>query len=111
MNCEDEMVVGPVDIDVVAVKPLDGFRICVKFSDGEQGELDLTEYSEKPWFQPWQDRSVFDSVHILRNDVVVWGDDPFETDMGICSLSLYMDLTGKSWEELDRAGSTQVANA
>ena len=99
-------------VDVVAVKPLDGFRIWVKFSDGEQGELDLTEHTRKSLgSNHGRIASVFDSVHILRNDVVVWGDDPFETDMGICSLSLYMDLTGKSWEELDRAGSTQVANA
>ena len=101
MNGEEDMVVGPVDIDVVEVRPLEGYRIWVRFNDGEQGEIDLAEYAEKPWFQPWQKRTVFESVHISHHDALIWGDDPEESDMAICVLSLYMELTGKSWEELE----------
>ena len=111
MNNEDEMVVGLVDIDVVGVKPLEGFRVWVRFNDGEQGEIDLAEYAEKPWFKPWQERAVFESVHISPNDALIWGDDPDESDMAVCILSLYMKLTGKSWQELGRPTSLQSANA
>ena len=111
MDGEEEMVVGPIDIDVVEVKPLVGFHIWVRFNDGEEGELDLNEYADKPWFEPWQERSVFENIRISPNDALIWGDDPDESDMGICVLSLYMELTGKSWEELERHSSSQFANA
>ena len=101
MNGEEEMVVGSVDIDVVEVRPIEGFPIWLRFNDGEQGEIDLADYSEKPWFHPWQKRTVFESVQISHHDASIWGDDPEESDMVICILSLYMELTGKSWEELE----------
>ena len=111
MNKETEIVAGPVDITPVKVKTLEGYRIWVRFNDGEEGELDLKSYAEKPWFKPWQDRTVFENVHISPYDALIWGDDPDESDMGICSLSLYMELTGKSWEELEHQTSSQFANA
>ena len=101
MNGEEEMVVGSVDIDVAEVRPLEGFRIRLRFSDGEQGEIDLAGYAEKPWFQPWRERTVFESVHISAHDALIWGDDPEENDMTVCILSLYLELTGKSWDELE----------
>lgn len=111
MNEQDEMIVGPVDIDVIEVRVLESFRIWVRFNDGEQGEIDLAEYAEKSWFQPWEERTVFESVHISSHDALIWGDDPDESDMAVCILSLYMELTGKSWEDLDRRTSLQSANA
>ena len=65
MDDEVEMVFGTADIDVVGVKALNGFRIWVKLSNGVEGELDLTEYAGKPWFQLWQDRKVFESCGYL----------------------------------------------
>ena len=105
------MVVGPIDIDVVEVKPLDGFHIWVRFNDGEQGEIDLSEYAEKHWFEPWQERKVFESVRISSYDALIWGDDPEESDMAVCVLSLYMEVTGKSWEDLAPRANLQSANA
>lgn len=111
MNGKEEIVVGPDGIDMAEVKPLDDFRIWVRFNDGEHGEIDLAEYAEKPWFQPWHKRTVFESVHISHHDALIWGVNPEESDMAICILSLYMELTGKSWEELDRRTSLESANA
>ena len=101
MSEEDEMVAGPVDIDVVEVRPLEGFRIWVRFSNSEQGEIDLAECAGKPWFQPWHERTIFESVHISPHDALIWGNDPDESDMAVCIFSLYVELTGKSWEELE----------
>ena len=93
------------------VKVLEGYRIWLKFNDGEEGELDLRSYADKPWFRPWQDRGVFENVRISSYDGLIWGDDPEESDMGICALSLYMELTGRTWEELKRQTIPQLSNA
>lgn len=111
MNENNEVEIGPVDITPIDVKILDGYRIWLRFNDGAEGELDLKYYARKPWFKPWQDRSVFENVRISSYDGLIWGDDPEESDMGICALSLYMELTGKSWEELKYQTSSQFANA
>ncbi len=107
---DDEMVFGVVDIDVVDVKALDGFRISVKLSNGVEGELNLTEYAGKPWFQPWQDRKVFENVWIPpHGGDIRWGDDPEEIDMCFCIIWLYVELTGRPWEELEAEAKAQLA--
>ena len=112
MDDEVEMVFDTADIDVVGVKALNGFRIWVKLSNGVKGELDLTEYAGKPWFQPWQDRKVFENVWIpIHGGDIRWGDDPEESDMVFCIIWLYVELTGNSWEDPERDARPQLANA
>ena len=112
MDDEVEMVFGTADIDVVGVKALNGFRIWVKLSNGVEGELDLTEYAGKPWFQPWQDRKVFESVRIPPHcGDIRWGDDLEGTEMVLCIIWLYTELTGHSWEDPERDARPQLANA
>ena len=112
MDDEVEMVFGTADIDVVGVKALNGFRIWVKLSNGVEGELDLTEYAGKPWFQLWQDREVFENVWIpIHGGDIRWGDDPEESDMVFCIIWLYTELTGNSWEDPERDARPQLANA
>lgn len=111
MNDENDMDVDAVGVTPVEVKVLKGYRIWIRFNDGAEGELDLVEYAAKPWFKPWRDRSVFEKVRISPYDALIWGSDPDESDMCICVLSLYMQLTGKSWDDLDRQDSTQLAYA
>ena len=112
MNEEDDMVVGPVDIDVVGVKSLDGFRIWVKLSNGVEGELDLAEYAEKPWFQPWQDRSVFENIWIPpHGGDIRWGDDLEESDMVFCIIWLYVELTGRPWQGFEAEAEAHLVNA
>ena len=111
MNDENGMDIDPVGVTPVAVETLEGYRIWIRFDDGAEGELDLMPYSTKPWFKPWQDRNVFENVRISPYDALIWGDDPEESDMCICALSLYMELTGISWDELERQDSRQLTHA
>ena len=99
----EEGVSRVVDIHVVGVKALEGFRIWVKLSNGVEGELDLAEYAEKPWFQPWQDRRVFENVWIpAHGGDIRWGDDPEESDMGFL---FNLALCGVDWAPLGRIRS------
>ncbi len=88
-----------MEITPLSVKALDGYKIWIKFNDGVEGEIDLSRFAEQVWFRPWKDLSVFENVRIVPNEAIVWGDDD-ETDMGLCADALYLELTGKSWEDV-----------
>ena len=104
--------VSPDDLVVDEVSALDGFRIWVRLNNGVTGELDLTAIAKSPWFQRWQDRSLFENVRVTaggRN--IVWGDDPEESDMIVCIIWLYVELTGQPWEEFEAESKAQLVNA
>ncbi len=112
MNDETDIMVGPVNISVVDVKALEGFRIWLRFNDGVEGAIDLGHHAGKDWFKPIEDRRVFENVWASRHGGDIrWGDDPDEVDLGMCATALYMDLTGKTWEELEREANSLLTNA
>ena len=82
----------------VAVEPRDGFRIWLKYDDGEEGEVDLSDIPRRGFFAAWNDRSVFESVYITEYRSVAWTED-----IDACPDYLYMKLTGKTLEELTPA--------
>ncbi len=112
MNDNHESVRNPLDFKIIEVLALDGFRIWISFNDGTEGELDLTEYADKPWFQPWQDRRVFENVWIPpHGGEIRWSDDPEDSDMGFCLTWLYTELTGTPWDKVLEDAEAQLVNA
>lgn len=79
----------------VAVEPRDGFRIWLKYDDGEEGEVDLSHIPIIGFFEAWNDREVFESVYITEYRSVAWTED-----IDLCPDDLYMRMTGKTLEEL-----------
>ncbi len=106
-------LVSPDELIVDDVRPLEGFRIWVRLSNGVAGALDLTRIAESPWFQRWQDRSLFEDVRVSpdgRN--IVWGgEDPEESDLIFCIIWLYVELTGQPWEEFVADAKGRLAYA
>ena len=51
-------------LEVCAVKPLDGYKIWVRFNNGEARTVDMSPLLEQPAFVPLKDKNVFDSVYI-----------------------------------------------
>ena len=84
-------------LEVVEVKTLPGYRIWVEFNDGVSGELDLSEYVGKAVFKAWDEPGYFEKARVTSYGTVAWDDD-----LEFCTESMYMDITGKSWEELPR---------
>ncbi len=78
-----------------AVKAREGYRIWLSFSDGAEGEVDLSHLAGDGVFQVWDDRARFESVHLTSYDAVAWTEDA-----ELCAEALYMRLTGLSAEEL-----------
>ena len=83
-------MIRPID-----VKALDGYRIWIKFEDGAEGELDLSHHAGRGVFKAWEDRAFFEAVRLSPYQVVVWGDD-----LELCANALYMELTGKTVDEI-----------
>lgn len=77
------------------VRPLDEFRIYLEFSDGSKGEVDLSSLLDKPVFGKLKDRSLFEKVHIGDHREIMWNEE-----IELCADSLYLQLTGKSPEDL-----------
>ena len=79
----------------VEVKPLDKYRLWVKFSDGVEGIVDLSEFAGRGVFALWNDYREFERVHIGPGGELAWGE---QIDM--CPDAVYLRVTGKRPEEL-----------
>ncbi len=64
----------PELVCVRAVKPLDGLRVHVVFSDGSERDIDLTPYLHGPLFDPIRHSpKLFASVYVdLDLDTLTW---------------------------------------
>ena len=79
----------------VAVEPRDSYCIWVRYSDGIEGEIDLSDMAGRGVFAAWNDRTFFETVRVTEGGAIAWGDD-----LDICPDALYMELTGKSVAEV-----------
>ena len=57
---------------VVSVRPLDGFRLAVRFDDGTFGEIALRDRLFGPVFEPLRDPDVFAQVFVDEFGAVAW---------------------------------------
>ena len=59
----------------VAVKALPDFKLWLRYSDGVEGEVDLSELAEKGVFKIWRDFDVYERVHIGEHGEITWSDE------------------------------------
>ncbi|WP_419919209.1 DUF2442 domain-containing protein [Candidatus Poriferisocius sp.] len=78
----------------VAVRACDPYRIWLRYSDGVEGEVDLSNFAGRGVFKAWDDLSLFASVHIGPGGAICWGDI-----IDMCPDALYLRITGISIEE------------
>ena len=81
----------------VAVAPRDGYRIWLRYADGVEGEVDLSDLAGKGVFTAWNDRRFFERVYISEWRSIAWSDE-----IELCPDALYMEITGKTPEEIMR---------
>jgi hypothetical protein len=77
------------------VTPLPGYRLQLRFEDGVEGEVDLSDLAGRGVFAIWDDPEVFGQVAIGAHGELVW---PGGVDQ--CPDSLYLKVTGKSASEV-----------
>ncbi len=90
----------------VQAKPLDGYRLWLKYADGTEGEVDLSDLAGRGVFRAWSDRTVFSAVTVDESGAIVW---PGEIDL--CPDALYLRLTGKTVEDVFPALKTTPLDA
>ncbi|HYG79151.1 MAG TPA: DUF2442 domain-containing protein [Pyrinomonadaceae bacterium] len=83
-------------IRIVEARALGPFRLHVKFSDGAEGEVDLSALARQGVFAAWDDPAFFERVRIGSSGRSLdWGEQ-----IDISADSLYLSLTGKTAQEL-----------
>ena len=82
-------------IQALEVKAREGLRIWLRFSDGSAGEVDLSDLAGRGVFRAWDRGGVLEKVHVALHGAVAWDDE-----IELCANSLYLEVTGKSAEEV-----------
>ena len=86
------------------VKPMPGYKIWIEYEDGESGEIDLSHLAGKGVFKAWDEPGHFEKVHISPHRTIAW-----DENIDMCADFAYMELTGKSLEEV-MPGMTQAVH-
>lgn len=80
---------------LIEVKPLENYRIWVKYSDGVEGVVDLSDLVGKGVFAAWNDYREFQKVHVGPSGEIAWSEE-----IDLCPDAIYLKITGKKPEDL-----------
>jgi hypothetical protein len=80
---------------LIEVRPLPGYRLHLKYADGVAGDVDLSSLVGKGVFHLWNDPELFQRVSIGSGGELRWSDE-----VDLCADALYMQITGKTPEEV-----------
>ena len=80
---------------IIDVRPLDGFKLHLRFDDGVSGVADVSSFAGRGVFSAWLETGVFEQVRVTDIGAIEW---PGEIDL--CPDSLYLRVTGKSPQEI-----------
>ena len=69
----------------IAVEPREGYRIWLRYSDGAEGEVNLSHLAGRGVFKAWHDRACFEGVRITEYDSIAWSEE-----IELCPDALYM---------------------
>jgi hypothetical protein len=90
----------------VEIRALPGYRLFVRYSDGIAGEVDLSNLVGQGVFAAWSDPHEFEHVSIGTSGEIRWSDQ-----IDICPDAIYLQITGKTPEEVFPSLSGVSANA
>ena len=75
---------------IIAVKPLANYRVWIKFSDGVEGTVDLSDLVGKGVFEAWNDVNFFNSVYVdPESHTIAWN-----KEIDLCPDTLYAQVLG-----------------
>ena len=79
----------------IEVQALPGYRLHLRYENGVEGDVDLSEFAGRGVFALWNDRGAFENVSIGPGGEIRWSDE-----VDLCPDALYMRVTGTSPEDL-----------
>ena len=74
---------------ITALKPLPAHRLWLRFDDGVEGSVDLSDKVGVGVFALWNDSAAFAAVRVGEMGDAVWGDQ-----VDLCPDALYLKVTG-----------------
>lgn len=86
------------------ILPLPGLRLFLRYEDGVEGEVDVSDMAGKGVFTLWDDPKIFGQVAISpESGAPTW---PGEID--ICPDALYWELTGTMPSEVNSGADSET---
>ena len=82
-------------LEPIEVRALPGYKLHIRYADGATGEVDLSHLVGKGVFSLWNDPHEFEKVRIASGGGIAWGEN-----IELCPDSLFMEITGKSPQEV-----------
>ena len=74
----------------VMVEVRDEYRIWLRYSDGVEGEVDLSDLVGRGVFEAWWEPGFFEGVHISERRTIAWNED-----IEVCADAMYLEITGR----------------
>ena len=90
----------------VFVQARPNYRLYLRYSDGAEGEVDLSDLAGKGVFAAWNDVEFYGQVAIGEHRQIRWSDE-----IELCPDALYRKLTGKTPEEYFATSVAESAHA
>ena len=79
----------------IEIKAIKKYIISIKYSDGTEGEIDLSHLSHQGIFNAWENNDLFYKVYIDKEtDAIAWN-----KDIELCPDALYLKLSNLSFDE------------
>ncbi|MGH7194012.1 MAG: DUF2442 domain-containing protein [Candidatus Saccharimonadales bacterium] len=73
----------------IEVRPLPGYRLHLRYADGVEGEVDVSNLVGRGVFGVWNDVHQFENVSIGPSGEIRWSDQ-----IDLCPDALYLEITG-----------------
>jgi len=70
------------------------YKLWLRYSDGTEGEVDLSDMADTELFADWKVPGLFEQVELGEYGEVFWTEDA-----SLCADSLYLDLTNQTFDE------------
>ncbi len=90
----------------IAVRALPSYRIHLKYDDGLEGDIDLSEFVGKGPFAQWDDVAFFQRVEIGPHREIRWNDD-----IELCPDAMYMKISGLTAEQYFSKAPMELTHA
>ncbi|MBT3605532.1 MAG: DUF2442 domain-containing protein [Candidatus Latescibacteria bacterium] len=82
-------------LKISSAKALSDYKIWIQYSDEIEGEVDLSHLVGKGVFSIWKDMDVFQDFRIENGRSLAWSNE-----VDLCADALYLEITGKTPEEI-----------
>ena len=79
---------------VLLVKPMEGCKLYLEFSDGIKGIADLAHLKGKGVFELWNNEDNFSKVTIDKNGRIFWN-----SEVDVDALNCYLKITNQTFKE------------